>query len=80
MPIQMISYDLQKPGRSYPGLFDAIKRIGTGWWHCLESVWLVETTLASTQVRDTLQQYVDANDRILVAALGGNWATLGLAQ
>ena len=59
---------------------DAIKRIGTGWWHCLESVWLVETTLASTQVRDTLQQYVDANDRILVAALGGNWATLGLAQ
>jgi hypothetical protein len=71
---------LQKPGQNYPGLFDAIKSIGTSWWHCLESVWLVKTSLANTQVRDTLQPYVDANDKILVVALAGNWATFGLTQ
>jgi hypothetical protein len=36
LSIQMISNDLKKPGRSYPDLFDAIKGIGTGWWHYAE--------------------------------------------
>jgi hypothetical protein len=36
IPIQAISNDLKKPGRSHPDLFDTIKGIGTGWWHCAE--------------------------------------------
>jgi hypothetical protein len=76
----MISYDLQRPGQNYPELFDAIKSVGTTWWHCLESVWLVKTTLASAQVREQLRLHIDANDKILVAALAGNWASLGLKQ
>ena len=78
--LQLISYDLQKPGQNYPNLFDAIKSVGTGWWHCLESVWIVKTGLTSTQVRDTLQSHLDANDKLLVVALGGNWATSSLTQ
>jgi len=78
MAVQLISYDLLKPGQEYTDLFDAIKSVGTKWWHCLESVWLVETALASSQLRDTLRSYVDSNDKILVVALEGNWATLGL--
>jgi hypothetical protein len=80
LPVQLISYDLQRPGQSYPGLFDASKSVGKSWRHCLESVWLAKTAPASTQVRDTLEPYVDANDKILVAALAGNWAILSLTQ
>jgi len=50
------------------------------WWHCLESVWLVKTTLANTQMLDTLPFYMDANDKILVAVLVGTCYTLDLAQ
>jgi hypothetical protein len=79
MSVQMISYDLRRPGQDYPGLFDAIKALGPSW-HCLESIWLVNTTLASAQVRDALRSHLDANDSLLVAALEGNWAALGLSR
>jgi hypothetical protein len=77
MAVQSISYDLRRPGQDYSGLFDAIKALGS-WWHCLESVWLVDTSLTGTQVRDALRSYLDANDSLMVASLRGNWATLGL--
>lgn len=79
MPVQMISYDLRSPGQDYAGLFDAIEALGPSW-HCLESVWLVSASMASGQVRDTLNPHLDANDSLLVAALGRNWATLGLQE
>jgi hypothetical protein len=78
MAVQIISYDLRQPGQDYTGLFDAIKALGS-WWHCLESVWLVDTSLAGQQVRDALRAHIDANDSLMVATLGGNWATLGLS-
>lgn len=78
MSVQIISYDLRVPGQDYTGLFDAIKALGP-WWHCLESVWLVNTPLAGAQVCDALRGHVDANDLLMVAALSGNWATLGLS-
>ena len=78
MSEQMISYDLRKPGRDYSELFAAIKAVGATWWHCLESVWIVKTSLTSAQVRDRLKPHVDANDKVLVASLSGDWGTLGL--
>ena len=77
MLVQCISYDLRTPGQDYAGLFEAIKSLGT-WWHCLESVWLVRTSLTSGQIRDALRPHIDANDALLVAVLGGGWATCGL--
>lgn len=79
MPVQMVTYDLRKPGQDYTGLFDAIETLGPSW-HCLQSVWLVNTPLASAQVRDALRGHLHANDSLLVAALSGNWATVGLSS
>jgi hypothetical protein len=78
LAVQLISYDLRRPGRDYAGLFDAIKELGL-WWHCLESVWLVKTSLTSGEIRDMLRPHLHANDALLVAALSGSWATLGLS-
>jgi hypothetical protein len=77
LAVQLITYDLRKPGQNYTKLFAAIEAMGT-WWHCLGSVWLVQTSLTSAQVRDILRPHMDANDSLLVAGLNGNWATLGI--
>jgi hypothetical protein len=79
MAVQLITYDLHVPGQNYTRLFEAIKSLG-GWLHCLESVWLVKTSLTTPQVRDTLRAHIDANDSLLVTALNGNWATAGLTK
>ena len=79
MACQIISYDLRKPGRNYDGLFDVIKSLGD-WWHCLESVWIVHTSLTSGQIRDRVASSLDANDKLLVAKLQGDWASRGLDQ
>lgn len=72
----LISYDLNNPGKNYSPLYDAIKNIGT-WWHCLDSTWLVSTTMAATQVRDKLKPFLDQNDELLVAELSGEAAWIG---
>lgn len=76
---QLITYDLRKPGQDYEGLFDAIKSLGD-WWHCLGSVWIVRTSMTSSQIRDALRTHIDDNDLLLVSGLSGYWATFGLKQ
>lgn len=36
--------------------------------------------LDDAQIRDALRPHLDANDSLLVAALAGDWATLGLSS
>ena len=78
--VQLISYDLRKPGRDYAKLYDAIKSLDDGYWHRLESVWMVRTQLGSGAVRDFLKQHIDANDQLLVIRVGMDWATTGLSS
>lgn len=79
MASRLISYDLSKPGRNYDDLYEAIKALGT-WWHCLESVWIVETGKTCGQVRDELSPHLDSNDKLAVFTLQGGWATTGMSK
>lgn len=79
MAVQMISYDLKNPGRNYNNLYEAIKGIGS-WWHCVESVWLVQANLNSAQIRDLLRPLLDTNDLLVVLAVDENWASIGLSD
>ncbi|MGA5409462.1 hypothetical protein ACPCSC_19635 [Streptomyces lavendulocolor] len=72
----LISYDLNRPGQDYESLIKAIKGLG-GWWHHLDSTWVVTTTSTAVQVRDTLKVHLDANDELLVVALTGQGAWTG---
>jgi hypothetical protein len=67
----LVGYDLNKPGADYDDLFAAIKGAGSDWWHCLDSTWLVKTTLSVTQLRDRLRAEMDANDSLLVMDVTG---------
>jgi hypothetical protein len=69
MTIYMIGYDLHpKQGETYDELIAAIKQVGTDWWHCLDSTWLVVTSKTSVQVRDELRAHIKSDDQLLVVA------------
>lgn len=65
----IISYDLCTPGRDYEGLYKAIKNYGT-WAKMTESTWAIVTEQTAAQIRDTLLQNLDINDRLFVMKSG----------
>lgn len=80
MKTYLISYDLLNPGQDYRSLHDAIKSIADGWWHCLESVWLINAGMSAAEILDRLIPYIDANDKIVVIEQGADWATFNIPQ
>lgn len=78
MKTYLISYDLLNPGADYARLHDAIKGLANGYWHHLESVWLVNSNLSCVEIRDKLKGCLDTNDKLLVVELGALWATYNI--
>lgn len=76
MPCYLVSYDLLR-NRDYEPLYAAIKAYGT-WAHIHESVWAVVTSQSAVQVRDTLSQHIDSDDRIFVLKSGVEAAWRGV--
>ncbi|HEU5129297.1 MAG TPA: hypothetical protein VFU12_15040 [Glycomyces sp.] len=74
----LISYDLLTPGRDYEKLYRAIKDQGSTWIHPLESVWIINTTKTTSEVKDALAKHVDSNDKLFVSVLehGASWSNL----
>jgi hypothetical protein len=76
MAIYVISYDLRSSGQDYSGFYDAVEKCGK----CikpLESFFLVNSSKSASQIRDTLKEVVDRNDRIIVLKLSGEAAWAG---
>lgn len=76
MAVYLVTYDLVAPGRDYTALRQRLQ----AYAHCkaLESVWLLDTPSSAVQVREHLRGAMDANDRLLVAALAGETAWTSL--
>lgn len=78
MTIYMIGYDLHpSSGEDYDELFAALEAIGSGYWDCLDSTWLVITDKTPAQIRDELKRYLKGDDRLLVMRYGEGAAWLG---
>lgn len=80
MAIYMIGYDLNRAGKNYDGLIAKIKEISDGYWHHLDSTWLIGHAGKAEAIRDALFPYVDADDELLVVLLTkqGDWASVGI--
>lgn len=76
MKTYLVGYDLNKPGQDYTKLIDALKGY-PGWWHYLDSTWVIKTDWTAVQIRDDLWQHMDASDELLVARLSGEAAWVG---
>ena len=69
--VYVVSYDLRKPGQDYKGLFDELQA-SPGWWHYLESTWLIATSESANELYDRLRKHLDRDDSILVIQAGGD--------
>ena len=83
MSVFMIGYDLHE-GEDYEDLITAIKGLGSGWWHCLDSTWFITSNSDASTIRDTLKPHLkwpDSNngDSLLVVKVvtPTNWACTG---
>jgi hypothetical protein len=70
----LVGYDLNKAGKDYTSLIDAIKKAFPTYWHCLDSTWIVVTDWTPAQVRDYLGKFMDANDELFVVDITGKSA------
>jgi len=68
-----ITYDLNKPGQDYPGLYEAIKELGT-WWHYLDSFWLLDSSKSAQQISDAILSKTDKSDYLLVIRVTSDYA------
>jgi hypothetical protein len=80
MATLLIGYDLDKPGQNYQRLYDEIKLIDPTYWHCLDSTWLVNTSLAPLEVTNRLLKHMDGNDKLLVTRVRQNETAYGGAM
>lgn len=77
MKSYLIGYDLNRPGQDYDDLFAAIKAEASGYWHHLDSTWIIKSDSTAAAIRDALKPHLDKNDELLVAKLSGEGAWAG---
>lgn len=65
MPVYCVSYDLNKSGQNYDDLYQSLES-SAGWWHYLDSTWLVATEESAEQLSSRLLKNLDSNDSLLV--------------
>jgi len=71
MRVYVVSYDLRKPGKDYKGLSDELQR-SPGWWHYLDSTWLIVTSESAAELYNRLIPHLDEGDSILVIQAGSD--------
>ena len=67
-----VDYDLVAPGRDYSALTTAL--VGLGAKRGMQSKWFLTSASTALQIHDYLWKFMDANDRLFVAELSGDWA------
>jgi hypothetical protein len=65
----IISYDLCQPGKDYNALYKALRSFPS-WARLTESTWAVVSKSSSIEIRNSLINYMDQNDRLIVVLSG----------
>lgn len=69
----LVTYDLNRPGKNYTSLYNALGRVSNTVSKPVESVWLFQTNKSSNQVYNLLRPYVDDSDRLFVVRLTSDY-------
>jgi hypothetical protein len=71
MKVYIVSYELRKK-KNYTGLYEQLKA-SEGWWHYLDSTWLIATRENAKQLYKRLKPHLDeVEDSILVIEAGAD--------
>jgi prenyltransferase beta subunit len=57
-----------------------IKADFDSWCHIEQSVWLVDTSLGASEVRDHMKSALKSKDVLFVASLQGNWGSFNFGE
>jgi hypothetical protein len=69
----LISYDLRGKNKDYNILFEEIKK-ADGWWHHLESTWIIETNSTLNYWVDRIRSVIDQNDSFIAIEISNGKA------
>jgi hypothetical protein len=78
----VIAYDLRSPNdtaEDYERVIASIKANFT-WCHLQKSVWLVDSALSASEIRESIKPTLYNGDELFVARLHGNWASWALGD
>lgn len=70
MATYLVGYDLNREGSNYSAtnkaLINLIKEEANGYWHHLDSSWIIVSEKTATQLRNKFKTVLDENDELLV--------------
>ncbi|GAA4168017.1 SinR family protein [Sphingobacterium ginsenosidimutans] len=70
--VYVVSYDLNKSGQDYEGLYGELKK-SPAYWHYLDSTWLIYTSESANELYDRIGGHIDRNDLALVIEVRRNY-------
>ncbi|HFK5575261.1 TPA: hypothetical protein ACG0AX_003636 [Elizabethkingia anophelis] len=73
----IISYDLNKTGQDYKTLKEKIEELANGYWHHLDSTWIIFSSKTAKQICSELKKCIDSNDELLVVEITKNADWIG---
>lgn len=68
MNVYLVTYDLKQLGRNYTPLYEILKS-AVGWWHYLESTWLLASPLTIEEWQQRIRGVIDQNDLFMIIRL-----------
>lgn len=71
MKYYSISYDLNKQGKNYEGLYEAIKNFD--YYHVMDSVWFIKTNFTALEIYNKLKPQIDADNFLFVSEINSNY-------
>ena len=78
----LISYDPGVPEThsSYVVLSNYLKSLYSNWARPVRSVWIIKSDKDAGQIRDEIKLSLDANDKLIVVEMSGNWGTYNVSK
>lgn len=71
--VYFITYDLNKAGKDYEGVYQAIKDSSEFWCHYWDSSWLIKSNLQTADaIFEKIKPHLDKDDRCLVVEVKNN--------
>lgn len=75
MSVYLVTYDLNKSGQNYSGLYEEIKKYS--WAKLSESSYAIETNKSVETICTELRGCMDSNDTVYVISLTEPWTGYG---
>lgn len=63
--IFVVSYEFRKRRPEHKRFFEALQ-VSQGWWHFIESTWLIETNETAEELSERLSPFLHRDDFLLI--------------